>query len=234
METVVAALVVVSVTGWNNALHLTPARCRQLVVSVGLTLAGLGGALWLFSIVDPERGWRQAGTWTLVAAVISGSVVILGHVFPAIARLIADRRIMGMSRRGFVAHTLVRIPVLTALTEEILFRGVVWALLAQLGGVPLAWVGSSVAFALGHVVVARQQARREGYPIGRWLSTTLAMTLVAGFVLGWLRLVTGGIWASVGVHAVVNATFAVGARSVASRLQKRTGGPPDVAGKVGS
>lgn len=50
----------------------------------------------------------------------------------------------------------------------------------------------------------------------RWIAVTVLATTGAGVVLGALRWSTGGIWAPAGVHAVVNATLAWGARRVAA------------------
>ncbi len=220
MHTLIALGLVAVVAGWNNALHLTPARWRDAVVSAGVAVAGVAGAVWLFSVLDPQGGLAAAWIWTTAAAGISVGVVTLAHRWQALAKAVSDRRIEEMSDGAFIAHTVLRIPLLTAFTEEILFRGVVWALLQALGGWQLAWVGSSVAFALGHIVVAKHQARREGYPTVRWVVTTLVVMLIAGVGLGWLRTQTGGVWASVGVHASVNAIFALGARSLATRAQR--------------
>lgn len=220
MYTVIALGLVAVVAGWNNALHLAPARWRDAVVSAGVAVAGVVGAVWLFSVLDPQGGLTNAWVWTAAAAGISIGVVALAHYWKPLAKAVSDRRIEEMSNGAFIAHTILRIPLLTAFTEEILFRGVVWALLEALGGWQLAWVGSSVAFALGHIVVAMQQARREKYPPLRWVFTTLVMMLTAGVLLGWLRMETGGVWASIGVHGAVNAIFALGARSLSIRAQR--------------
>ena len=217
MDSIMALVVVASVATWNNALHLAPRRWRDVVVTVGIALGGVLGAAWLFSAIDPLRGVGDMWPWIGGAAVASGSVALVALVSPTVGRHLADRRIVEMSTPGFVTHTLVRIPIVTALCEEILFRGVAWSLLALIGGPSLAWWGSSLAFALGHVVVATQQARREGHPSLRWVLTTLVMTGLAGALLGWLRLTTDAIWASVGVHATVNVVLALAARGAARR-----------------
>jgi membrane protease YdiL (CAAX protease family) len=216
MEMLSAGLVVLSVSAWNNALHLAPFRWRSFVVPVGVAGGGLAGAAWFFSRYEFESGLGVAWFWTLAAMAIAAAVVIVAHLSPAVGRILSDRRISEMSTVSFLTHTFLRIPWLTAVTEEILFRGVVWAFLSQIWGDSTALWGSSVAFGLAHVVVAVQQARREGYSLPRWVASTLASTTVAGLLLGGLRLLTGGIWASAGVHAAVNVILAIGARSVSS------------------
>lgn len=217
MELVSAGIVVLSVSAWNNVLHLFPARWRDHVVHVGAALAGIGGAIWLFTRFDIGRGVHMAWVWTLAGVAVATLVVAVAHLSAPVGRMLCDRRIGQMSTAGFFTYTLLRIPLLTAVAEEVLFRGVVWLLLERLAGSTGAWIGSSVAFALAHVVVAWQQARREGYSLVRWIASTLASTGAAGLLLGGLRLLTGGIWAPVGVHAAVNMILAFGARSMAAR-----------------
>lgn len=219
MEVLSAGIVIVSVSAWNNLLHLFPARWRDHAVHAGVAVAGTVGSIWLFTRFDVARGLDMAWVWTLLAVAIATAVVGVAHVSPPVGRMLCDRRICEMSTAGFFTHTFLRIPLLTAVAEEVLFRGVVWYLFARLGDSTTAWIGSSIAFALAHVVVALQQARREGYPLVRWIASTLASTGVAGLILGALRLLTGGIWASVGVHAAVNMILAFGARSIALRQE---------------
>lgn len=219
MEVLSAGVVIVSVSAWNNLLHLFPARWRDHVVHAGVAMAGVAGAIWLFTRFDIALGLDLAWIWILLAVAFATVFVGVAHVSPPIGRMLCDRRIGDMSTAGFFTYTLLRIPLLTAVAEEVLFRGVVWFLFERLGGTTTAWIGSSIAFALAHVVVAFQQARREGYPLVRWIASTLASTGVAGLLLGGLRLLTGGIWASVGVHAAVNMIFAFGARSMTLRQE---------------
>ncbi|MBY5162949.1 CPBP family intramembrane glutamic endopeptidase [Salsipaludibacter albus] len=212
MQPVLSIVLVIGIVVWHNALHLAPPRLREPVVSIGVTAAAVAGGVWLFSSVDPTRGLAAAVPWTLATAGLCLGVVAVSRVVPTVAGWLTDQRMAAMGSSEFLVHTLVRIPMFTALTEEVLFRGVVWALLARMGGDVVALVGSSVAFGFGHVVVARDQARREGHDELRWIAVTVVATGLAGLFLGWLRLRTGGIWAPVGVHAAVNMVLAFGAR----------------------
>ncbi len=117
-----------------------------------------------------------------------------------------------MEPAEFALHVGWRIPILTAFAEEVVHRGAVWWVLDQAGGADLALWGTTVSFALGHVVVARDQAIREERSVPTWVVVTVLATGVAGLLLGWLRLRTGGIWAPMGVHAGVNMALALGAR----------------------
>jgi len=207
-----AVVVVVAVVAWMNVVQLVPARWRDVVAPAGVVLAALVGAAWLVAVAPPWVGVAAAVPWTLVALAAGSAVVAVVRSRPRLGARLADQRIRAMSRTEFRRHVLVRIPVLVALPEEILFRGVVWAVLAGTGGDLVAHVGSSIAFGLAHVSGASAQARREGHGTARWVAVTVLVTTLAGLALGALRWSTGGIGASVGVHAAVNATAAWAAR----------------------
>lgn len=210
-----AGLVVVAVVVWFNVLQLPPARWRRVVAPAGVLLAAGIGAAWLFAGADATRGLVAAVPWTAGAFTTAGLVVAVARLRPRLGARLSDHRIQAMSRPEFWRHVLVKIPVLVALPEEIIFRGVVWAVLADPGGdVVAAAVGSSLAFGLSHTVGARAQARREGRAPAAWIVTTILTTTMAGLALGAIRGATGGVWASAGVHAAINATLAWGARHV--------------------
>lgn len=212
MATVVAVVVVASVLAWHNGRHLAPDPHNDLVASV-VTVAGAGAAAWwLLGRVDLLAGVGAAIAWTLGAGLLAGIVTLAAIRSRRVGRLVADRRMAAMASGEFAVHVSVRIPVLTALAEEVVHRGLVWWALEAAAGPGWALWGSTAVFALGHVQVAREQAVREGRDVGRWVAATIAATSIAGLGLGLLRLWTGGIWAGVGVHAAVNMVLAFGGR----------------------
>lgn len=206
------ALISVVIAAWNNALHLAPARLRDAVVNAGVTSAALTGGVWLSTRIDLSNGWLRAIPWAGLVAVVGLIVVAVARWAPRVGRSLADERMVGMSRARFLAHAFLRIPLVSGLAEEILFRGVMWALLSPLLGPIGTLVATSAAFGLWHVVVSAQQARRMGVAPPRWVALNVAATLGAGLLLGGLRMATGGVWAPAAVHAAVNVTFAVAAR----------------------
>lgn len=203
---------VLGAVAWHNGRHRGPIQVRERFATV-VTLLGAGAAIaWLVRSTSMGVGMGAGVRWTLVAASAAGLVVVAALVSPRVASVVADQRMRDMASGTFALHVAVRIPLLTALAEEAVHRGVVWALLERAGGDGVALVGTTIGFAVGHVVVARDQAVREGRAVVPWVGTTLAATAAAGVVLGWLRWRTGGIWASVGVHAAVNMVLALGGR----------------------
>lgn len=85
--------------------------------------------------------------------------------------------------------------VLSPLTEEVIFRGLLYGSLKRT--VPLIWaaVVTSLIFAAGHLP--------EGGSAGP-LYIAAIDTFVLSLVLVYLREKTGGLWASIGLHALKN------------------------------
>ena len=205
-------LIALLIAGWNNALHLAPARRREFAVVAGVTTAAVAGGAWLSTWVDLSAGALDALPWAAATMTAGGLLALVARVAPRVGKSLADQRIVGMSRVRFVVHTALRIPLVSGLAEEILFRGLMWALLAPLFGTWWTLAVTSVAFGLWHVVVSAQQARRIGVHPPKWVTVNVLATLVAGFLLGLLRVATGGVWAPAAVHALVNVAVAVASR----------------------
>lgn len=117
------------------------------------------------------------------------------------AYLIADER---AAPEDVVYRTLVRIPVGTALFEEVLFRGVLFGALLDHSR-PTAVVGSAVAFGLWHLEPARLMARMNGRPVVPTIAATVAVTTAAGAALAVVRVAGGGLALPIALHASVNA-----------------------------
>lgn len=208
------------IVAWNNLLHLLPDRVRAGSVTSGVALAGIGGLVWMTGAEGPDlAAGLGAGVGVgLVATAASGLAVWVLRAKPAWAARLRDPRIGRMSARGYLLHTVLRIPVVSALSEEILFRGVAWAGIAALAGSAWAMWGTSIGFGAWHVVVSVHQAHSRHEHVGRWVALSVATTSIAGLGFGWLRLVTGGVWAPAIVHAALNIVGSIGAR-MSSRMQ---------------
>lgn len=215
MPILTAAVVVLAAVAWHNGRHLVPQPWQDRAATVATVVGAVLASWWLFRQIDLLEGIESVWAWTLAAVVPAGIVALLARLSRRVGTVVWDRRMAQMSRGTFAAHVGIRIPVLTAFAEEVVHRGVVWWALEGVGGTTLALWGSTATFALGHLVVARDQAvreGREGAATWTWVATTVVATGLAGLFLGWLRLRTGGIWAGVGVHAAVNMVLAFGGR----------------------
>ncbi|MBS3967697.1 MAG: CPBP family intramembrane metalloprotease [Truepera sp.] len=158
---------------------------RYLVFLPSL-LGGVIGGVWLmFRPLD--LGPSAGPGLTLVVAVVLIAALLAGAWL--CERLLPSFRYASCLLEQALADLQLSVPAmivlaaLTAVAEELLFRG---ALLSWLG----VW-GQAVLFGLAH------PAPRQG-----WSYT--AYTLVAGVLLGYATLLTGQLWAAILAHFVIN------------------------------
>ena len=105
----------------------------------------------------------------------------------------------------------VRIPIGTAVFEELLFRSVLFGLMARLRTVRFAVIGSSIVFGLWHVVPAWESAADGAGATAGAVVGTVAITTVAGVIFALLRVRSGSVVASMMAHASVNSFAYIGA-----------------------
>lgn len=143
---------------------------------------------------------------------------------------IADRRVAHLKGRGLAYHVLLRIPLGTALVEEVLFRGVLLAAWrAAVTSQVVAASCAAVAFGLWHIAptVATLRINDEDASaarVRRAVTGAVLFTTAAGFGLTWLRLESDGLVAPSVLHAGINST-GVMAAVLASRRPSRSSGP---------
>jgi membrane protease YdiL (CAAX protease family) len=133
-----------------------------------------------------------------------------------------DARVSEASPAEAVAQLLIRIPIATALAEELVFRGVILGFGQRGGDRRRALLVSSLAFGLWHIGSALHPERQRATAgvVGHRLPPApvavlgdVAATTIGGIGFGWLRLRSGSIAAPVLAHAAVN-----GSAYVATRL----------------
>ena len=192
-----------------------------------LTVALVWVAIALLDLGFPSlglSGW--SGSDLMVGAALGAAIVAplaIASRFRRAAAAIADRRVEGLQGRGLAFQLLLRIPLGTALLEEVAFRGVLFGGWRSLGTVQAAWL-SSVAFGLWHVgptvnlvEMNRPSARKRVYLVA--VSTAVAFTTVAGIALVWLRIRFGTIAAPFAAHSMINIGGTVAALLAHRRLQ---------------
>ncbi len=162
-----------------------------------------------------ELGNSEAG-FSFVA------VAVIGFVAFNIARSrhahrIADRRVAGLRGRELAYYLLVRIPLGTAVAEEVLFRGVLFAVWRDVGISSLnAALFASLAFGLWHVSptilgIRINDPHASGQKLWAAVAGAVLFTTVAGLGLTWLRLRTGGLLAPIVLHGGINSVSALAA-----------------------
>lgn len=123
---------------------------------------------------------------------------------------------VGKESRKYIAHTIaLRIPLSTALLEEVLFRGVLLGLLINTHGEVKALAIASLLFGLWHIFPTVSQLEKNG-ELANNLSTkrhrdgaiagVVLATSLAGAFFGVLRLWTGSLLTPWLVHWIINAS----------------------------
>jgi membrane protease YdiL (CAAX protease family) len=111
---------------------------------------------------------------------------------------------------GLIYQALVRVPVGTAVTEEVLFRGVLFAAFQDAGmTVVESALVSSAAFGLWHIsptinLVRMNDADASNGETIRTVIGAIVLTTAAGLGLTWLRVETHGLLAPFLAHAGIN------------------------------
>jgi membrane protease YdiL (CAAX protease family) len=157
---------------------------------------------------DAAAGARIGGAVSL--AVIAGVALIAS--IPATQTFFSDDRFADLSTGDAVVEIAVRIPLVTALTEELLFRSVLLAVLLELVSRTGAIVVSSLLFGLWHVLITTGDLQGNevtgDLPVLGSIATVaavVAVTAAAGAVFAWLRLRSGSAVAPWLVHTTLNA-----------------------------
>lgn len=215
---------------YNNLLNLWPPFNERLYVPANLLLTALLAAVALqgFGLgTDQVLGTGAPGP--AIRAGLALGVLLAAPLFGALAaargaRRIADRRLADLDRRGAAYQIIVRVPVGTALLEEVAFRGVLFAALRHLGDVEAA-LWSSVVFGLWHVGPTRNLVRANrpaatGAITAGAIAVAVAGTAIAGLGFVWLRLWTGSLWGPWALHASLNSLATLAAVLAHRRLAR--------------
>ena len=195
----------------------------------GLTPAdlGLGRGRWLPGRLGYQLAAAVAAGWLLVAVV------------PAARPLLGDKRIAALDGCGAAYQALIRIPVGTALWEEIAFRGVLQAALCRVMPRTTAIAVTSCAFGVWHIRPTLQGLRANGLAgtRGRALAGVtagVAVTTAGGALFSWLRERSGSLTAPILLHVTTNSGGLVTALAVAAASPAAQRGSPAASGVPGA
>jgi membrane protease YdiL (CAAX protease family) len=230
----VAALGVVGL--YNVVAHRHIPRRARIVANVGAAtalvavarVAGLTGPELGLARADAPRGARIGALAAVPVVAAVGSALAI----PRARRLLADDKITGTAPGEAAFETFVRIPLETALSEEVIFRGVLLGLALRNRSTVGAIASSSLWFGLWHVYpTVGSLGRGAGGPAaggaGARAGATagvVAATTAAGVGFAGLRLASGSVAAPVLAHAALNMAAFAGLR-VGLRLGAAGPGP---------
>jgi uncharacterized protein len=185
---------------------------RNLVLSgLLLLLARAAGLTWRdLGLGTEELGdgarWGRLAVAAVVIVVAVGAA--LAEVVPAIGALLADRR-AAVPLGELVQIALIRIPLGTAVFEELAFRGLLLAVISSRTGTTWAIALSSIVFGLWHVAPTIVALRLNGVDPGsaaglRAIVAAVLVTTLAGVAFSALRIVSGSLLAPVLAHWATN------------------------------
>ena len=186
-----------------------------------LNTAAAAGTVALADRLGLARGDLGLGRGTLRRGLLVGggigAAIIAATAAASTARgtrlLFRDDRAAGAPPTEAAFQVLIRIPLGTALFEEIVFRGLLLGWLVK--GMPTrrAVAISSMLFGLWHVIPTWQtlamyqggavRERGPGLVVGAEMAAVTTTSLVGGWFC-WLRLRSGSLLAPVVVHAAAN------------------------------
>ena len=187
----------------------------NLIVTAMLLAVAIAGFRVDAEALSLQGPHRRGATLGLLAALALVTPLFTALIHPATANLVADERVAGLDRGELIFRVLVRIPLATALLEEVAFRAVLPALWRRVGRVA-AIVVPSVAFGLWHIVPTLD-ALEANSPEAGTAATILAVvgsilvTAAAGALLIWFKERTRTLAAPFAFHASLNSLATVAA-----------------------
>jgi membrane protease YdiL (CAAX protease family) len=216
---------------------MTPRRSATVAIASTVVLYGVYRALGWFDLRPLQTPWSEGvlklGVWALPSVAVL-CLVWRQSVAKAITELgLATNPLVGYGfalaaslpmlvgpahgdlptlRASAVAGTVLLAPI----TEEILFRGLLFRQLYQRAGRPLlrAMLVSALAFACAHLTPADFRVS----PVTP-LAGQVAMTTIVGMVLAWLVYRWDSVWPAIGMHACLNLSWELYGTGLADGLR---------------
>lgn len=215
------ALVLAALATYNVALHRVIPRRWHIATNVGATAtllatARAGGMTANELGIGRAQARRGAGRGLAVSAVIATTVAVVATP-RRVRRQFADERVRAETSREMAYETLARIPIGTALFEEVAFRGVLSGLLLRMMAPAPAFLTSAAAFGLWHILPTLRD--HEGSPTAGRVSprtaavSAVALTAPAGLVFEGLRRNSDSLLTPILAHAALNASAYLAAQA---------------------
>lgn len=180
------------------------------ILAAALVLAHTSGITWTSMGMRADRVRRGLLVGGLIGAVIVACILVLAAI-PWTAEVLEDERIVDRPLGLALYHAFIRVPLGTAVYEEMVFRGILFGMLARRTTALAAAVWSSALFGLWHVLPTIDALATN--PAGELLDVGplgvlagVAATFLAGLVFVWLRCFGGSIVTPILVHIATNST----------------------------
>jgi membrane protease YdiL (CAAX protease family) len=205
---------------------MTPRRSATVAIASTVVLYSVYRALGWLELRPLQTPWSEGvlklGVWALPSVAVL-CLVWRQSVAKAVTELgLATNPLVGYGfalaaslpmlvgpAHGFVptlhASAVAGTVLLAPITEEILFRGLLFRQLYHRAGRPLlrAMLVSALAFACAHLTPADFRGMGPLTP----LAGQVAMTTIVGLVLAWLVYRWDSVWPAIGMHACLNLSW---------------------------
>jgi membrane protease YdiL (CAAX protease family) len=195
------------------------------ILAVAILIAKRAGTTWTSMGLRKDRIRRGLLVGGAVIGVIAVGIAI-GIAIPQTRQLFEDERIVENSVGWVLFQAFIRIPFATALYEEILFRGIVFGMLARRRSPLVAALITSALFGLWHILPTLDTL--ETSPAGGLFEGVIGIavaivgavggTMIAGLAFLLVRLYANSTYASVLAHIGTNSTAMIGALVVVHLL----------------
>lgn len=219
-------LVTLALALYNNVANLWPPFNRAAYVPANLLASGavLFAAAVALDLTSRDLGLADLSVPDLalggaIGAAMAAPLLLLARTRKG-AHALADRRVSDLRGRALAYQTLVRVPLGTALLEELAFRGVLFAAWRGEGELT-AYLVSSLVFGLWHVAPAATMVRvnSPGARLAPPVLGTVALTALGSAALVWLRVETGSLAAAFALHATLNSLATLAGATAGRRLE---------------
>jgi membrane protease YdiL (CAAX protease family) len=218
------------VVAYNNVVNHWGPFHRGAYVPVNLAFAA-GVTVVAATTLDLSPGELgiEGDVGSAMLAVAAVLLFAIGALVLARSRhgnRIADQRVADLHRARLAYHLWIRIPLGTAVAEEFIFRGVLFAAWAADGHSEMrAATYASLAFGLWHVSptiigIRMNEPDASTRRLAVAVVGAIVLTTLVGLALAWLRVETGSLLAPIVLHAGVNSSAAFAA--VIAHRRRRT------------
>jgi membrane protease YdiL (CAAX protease family) len=181
------------------------------VLGVALLISRRAGTTWTSMGLRSDRLRRGFVVGGVVLGLIALGIAV-AVVVPATRELFEDDRVIDNSVPWVLFQALIRVPIATALYEEVLFRGVVFGMLVRRNSPLVAAAWTSLLFGFWHILptIDTLQTNPAGDIFSGIAGVVLAVlgavggTMLAGLGFLWIRLYANSTAASILAHIGTN------------------------------
>lgn len=227
MDVVFACGLSLAFVAYNNTLNRWGRFEGHIYVALNLALAtsATAVAVVVYDLSASELGFQgdSGDVWLGMLAALGLTAPMFLIAGSRHAHRIADRRVADLHGRALAYQMLVRVPLGTAVAEEVLFRAVLFASWsATVSSTSLAALVAAIVFGLWHIsptvnLVRSNTARPAAKTVLLSVMGAIAFTTAAGLALTLVRLETGSLVAPLVLHAGTNSLGTLAAVVAARR-----------------